>query len=89
MAIIQGKKVAEEIRSLVAREVETVQSQTGRVPGLATVLVGEDPASAVYVRNKNKTCRSLGLESFEQTLPADIPEADLLDRVRGLNRDPA
>ncbi len=56
MTLIDGKKVSAEIKEQVAAEVEKLKNQTGKVPGLAVVLVGEDPASAVYVRNKNKTC---------------------------------
>ena len=62
-----------------------MKEKTGRVPGLATVLVGDDPASAVYVRNKNKICRELGFNSFEQKLAADISEAKLLQLIKELN----
>ena len=58
-------------------------------PGLAVVLVGEDPASAVYVRNKNRETQAAGMASFEHSLPADIGEAELLALVDSLNRDPA
>ncbi|MDA0691502.1 MAG: bifunctional methylenetetrahydrofolate dehydrogenase/methenyltetrahydrofolate cyclohydrolase FolD [Nitrospinae bacterium] len=85
MSLIDGKKVAAEIKDRIGREVERLREQTGRVPGLATVLVGEDPASAVYVRNKNKTCKDLGFASFQHTLPEDTKEADLLALVAELN----
>jgi len=87
MAIIDGKKVSLEIRDRLAKEVAEVKSRTGTVPGLAVVLVGEDPASAVYVRNKNKTCQSLGFASFEHVLPEDTREEDLLALVETLNAD--
>jgi len=87
MAIIDGKKISTEIRDRLAKEVEEVKTRTGAVPGLAVVLVGDDPASAVYVRNKNKTCQSLGFASFEHVLPADTREEDLLALVEKLNAD--
>jgi len=87
MPLIDGKKVSKEIRQRIAHKVQVVKNQTGRVPGLATVLVGEDPASAVYVRNKNKTCQELGFNSFEHTLPATTKENDLLALVDELNRN--
>ena len=67
--IIDGKQVSLEIRQRVARETEEL-AKAGGVPGLATVLVGEDPASAVYVRNKNKICVEVGFRSFEHHLSA-------------------
>lgn len=85
--IIDGKHVSQEIRKRVARETEEL-AKTGRRPGLATVLVGEDPASAVYVRNKNKTCGEVGFRSFEHHLPAETKESELLKLVDDLNRNP-
>jgi len=85
MPLIDGKKVAVEIKDSIGREVERLRKQTGRVPGLATVLVGEDPASAVYVRNKNKTCKDLGFQSFQHTLPGNTTEKELLALVAALN----
>jgi methylenetetrahydrofolate dehydrogenase (NADP+)/methenyltetrahydrofolate cyclohydrolase len=70
-------------------EVERFRAATGRAPGLATVLVGEDPASAVYVRSKGKATRETGMESASHQLPADISEAELLALVGQLNADPA
>ena len=87
MPLIDGKKVATDIKDRIGLEVERVKMLAGRVPGLATVLVGEDPASAVYVRNKNKTCKTLGFQSFQHTLPEDTTEKDLLALVNGLNRN--
>lgn len=85
--IIDGKHVSQEIRKRVARETEEL-AKTGRRPGLATVLVGEDPASAVYVRNKNKACGEVGFRSFEHRLPADTKESELLKLIDDLNRNP-
>lgn len=87
MALIDGKKTAKEIRDAIGLEVQQLKAQSGNVPGLATVLVGEDPASAVYVRSKNKICKELGFISLEHTLPEDTGEKDLLALVEELNRN--
>jgi methylenetetrahydrofolate dehydrogenase (NADP+)/methenyltetrahydrofolate cyclohydrolase len=89
MQIMDGKEVASEIKNRVAREVEALKSQTGNVPGLAVVLVGEDPASNVYVKNKNKTCAAMGFQSFSHHLPVETQEQALLDLVDELNRNDA
>jgi methylenetetrahydrofolate dehydrogenase (NADP+)/methenyltetrahydrofolate cyclohydrolase len=86
--IIDGKAAAAALRADVAGEVAKFRVATGRVPGLAVVLVGEDPASAVYVRNKGRATREAGMLSFEHTLSADISEGELLDLVDKLNADP-
>ncbi len=82
-ALIDGKARAAALRAEVTTGVATM----ARAPGLAVVLVGEDPASAVYVRSKGKACREAGMESFEHRLSADTSEADLLALVRQLNVD--
>ncbi|MCL6683729.1 bifunctional methylenetetrahydrofolate dehydrogenase/methenyltetrahydrofolate cyclohydrolase FolD [Sphingomonas alba] len=87
--LIDGRAAAQEVRARVAQEVERFRAATGRAPGLATVLVGEDPASAVYVRSKGKATREAGMESVSHNLSADIGEAELLALVDQLNRDPA
>lgn len=87
--IIDGKKIAAEVREEVRQEVAALRARTGKVPGLAAVLVGDDPASATYVRSKRKACEETGIASWLHTPPADIPLADLLRLVRDLNRDPA
>jgi methylenetetrahydrofolate dehydrogenase (NADP+)/methenyltetrahydrofolate cyclohydrolase len=86
--IIDGKAVAADLRSRIATEV-TALAGTGITPGLAVVLVGEDPASEVYVRNKARQTREVGMASFEHRLPAETPEADLLALVAKLNADDA
>ena len=86
--IIDGKAAAAALRAEVAVEVTRFRAATGRAPGLAVVLVGEDPASAVYVRAKGKATLEAGMESFEHKLPADTAEADLLALVDRLNADP-
>lgn len=87
MVLIDGKKVSAEIRGRLKLETEELKNKTGRNPGLATVLVGDDPASAVYVRNKNKICKEIGFKSFEQNLPAETTEAQLLSLVKELNEN--
>jgi methylenetetrahydrofolate dehydrogenase (NADP+)/methenyltetrahydrofolate cyclohydrolase len=88
MTLIDGKKVSAEIKEQVAAEVEILKKQTGKIPGLAVVLVGEDPASAVYVRNKNKTCEKVGFQSFSHPLAADTEETKLLKLIADLNANP-
>ena len=87
MILINGKIVSAEIRNSLMKEAAELKSKTNRIPGLATVLVGEDPASAVYVRNKNKICNEIGFQSFGQNLPAETTEAQLLDHIKGLNEN--
>jgi len=87
--IIDGKAAAAALRAKVAVDVERFRAATGRAPGLAVVLVGDDPASAVYVRSKHKATVEAGMESFEHRLPADTSEAELLSLVDRLNGDPA
>ena len=83
--IIDGKKISADIRAEVAADVKKMKDQYGLTPGLAVVLVGEDPASQVYVRNKEKACEEVGFNSFKHVLPADTGEADLLKLVDELN----
>ena len=85
--IIDGKAFAATVRAKVAAHVERIKA-AGVVPGLAVVLVGEDPASGVYVRAKGKQTVEVGMASFEHKLPADTTEADLLAVVQALNADP-
>ena len=88
-ALIDGKAFAEGLRARVAEVAAQFEAKAGRKAGLAVVLVGEDPASQVYVRNKGKQTLACGMASFEHKLPADTPEADLLALVEQLNADPA
>jgi len=87
--IIDGKAFALGLRERIATQVTTFREATGRVPGLAVVLVGEDPASAVYVRNKHKATVAAGMASFEHKLSAHTSQDDLLALVDQLNADPA
>ena len=84
---IDGKAAAAAVRERVAAEVAQFERRTGRAPGLATVLVGEDPASAVYVRSKNRATAETGMASFAHNLPDTTPEDDLLQLVTDLNAD--
>src|ERR1700748_2289000 len=87
--IIDGKIIAAELRVRVADEVARVRREHQLVPGLAVVLVGNDPASEVYVRSKHKQTQAAGMASFEYKLPADVAQHDLLALIARLNRDPA
>jgi methylenetetrahydrofolate dehydrogenase (NADP+)/methenyltetrahydrofolate cyclohydrolase len=86
--IIDGKRIAAELRARVAGEVARVQRENGLTPGLAVVLVGSDPASQIYVRSKHKQTQEAGMASFEHVLPADVAQNDLLALIARLNRDP-
>ena len=87
MSIIDGKKVSSHIKDNIAAEVKILKNKTGKTPGLAVVLVGDDPASAVYVKNKNKTCKNIGFQSFEHILPKNTSEDKLLNLINELNND--
>ena len=87
--VIDGKAAAAEVRTRVAGIAAEFARRTGRRPGLATVLVGEDPASAVYVRSKGKATAEAGMASFAHKLPDTTSEAELLELVDRLNRDDA
>ena len=86
--IIDGAALSQRIREEVAQRVATLAAK-GTRPGLAVVLVGEDPASQVYVRNKVAACEKAGLHSVKEQYPADMTEAELLARIDKLNRDPS
>jgi len=86
-AIIDGKAFAAGLRARVAEGVQAFQAETGSVPGLAVVLVGEDPASAVYVRNKGKQTLEAGMNSFEHMLPPETKQQDLVALIERLNAD--
>ncbi|WP_353204528.1 bifunctional methylenetetrahydrofolate dehydrogenase/methenyltetrahydrofolate cyclohydrolase FolD [Sphingomonas sp.] len=88
-SIIDGKAFAAGLRARVGARVAAFVAASGRAPGLAVVLVGEDPASAVYVRNKGRATREAGMVSVEHRLPADVPQDALIDLVDALNADSA
>jgi methylenetetrahydrofolate dehydrogenase (NADP+)/methenyltetrahydrofolate cyclohydrolase len=85
--VIDGKAVAAAVRERVRVDVAAYEEETGRVPGLATVLVGDDPASEIYVANKRRTTEEVGMRSIHHGIEASIRQADLLDLVRGLGED--
>ncbi len=85
--VIDGRAVAAEIRARVAVEVEEFAAVAGRTPVLATVIVGDDPASKIYVANKHRACEEAGMRSVHHDLPADATEAELLDLVAALGAD--
>ena len=87
--IISGTEVAKEIRAELAVEVAELKEKHGVIPGLVTILVGENPASQSYVAAKNKTAHALGIHSEQVTLPTDTSEEDLLGIVKRYNADPA
>lgn len=84
--IIDGKSIAARVREEVREEVAALEPRD-RPPGLAVILVGDDPASQVYVRSKGKACEEAGIHSITETLPASISESQLLERIAQLNRD--
>jgi methylenetetrahydrofolate dehydrogenase (NADP+)/methenyltetrahydrofolate cyclohydrolase len=84
--IIDGKAVAREIQAEIKGEVEGLKRRWGMVPGLGVVLVGDDPASHLYVKNKEKACKEVGIRSEEHLLPASVSERDILSLIQKLNR---
>jgi len=87
--IIDGKAIAARVRGEVAREVQAFTAETGHAPGLATVLVGEDPASAVYVGGKQRACAEVGMVAFDRRLPADASFEQVAEELDTLGSDPA
>jgi methylenetetrahydrofolate dehydrogenase (NADP+)/methenyltetrahydrofolate cyclohydrolase len=88
-SIIDGKAIAARVREEVTHEVKTLVEQSSRPPGLATVLVGEDPASAVYVGGKQRACTEVGMVPFDRRLPADSTFEQIADELQSLNADAA
>ncbi len=85
--VINGVEIAKQVRGEVAEQVADLKSQHNLVPGLAVILVGDDPASAVYVRNKGRACDEAGIFSETFSLPAETPEDDVVELVNQLNGD--
>ena len=85
--IISGKLVSTEVRNSIKSEIEIFKSESGINPGLAVILVGNNPASAVYVRNKHKACLEVGINSYEITMPEETTEEELLNKIAELNAD--
>ena len=87
--IISGKYVSAEVRKSLAAQISDFKEKCGVTPGLAVILVGNDPASAVYVRNKHKGCLEVGINSYEITMGENTTEEELLCEIDRLNADPA
>jgi methylenetetrahydrofolate dehydrogenase (NADP+) / methenyltetrahydrofolate cyclohydrolase len=86
--VLDGKSAAREVRERIKTETAELKGRHGITPGLATVLVGEDPASKIYVSSKHRACEEVGFVSYAHQLPADIGEAELIALVDRLNADP-
>jgi len=86
--ILDGKAISERLRSQLQQDVASLATRHGRRPGLAVILVGNDPASEIYVRNKKNACQAVGIESFSYEEPATITQQHLLGLIGELNRDP-
>lgn len=86
--IIDGKAIAENLLNNIKARIDTRMSAGKRTPGLAVILVGADPASAIYVRNKRLACEKVGIRSVMHEIPTSISEADLLELIETLNQDP-
>ena len=86
---IDGKAKAAELSEKITAEAEALEREHGVKPGLAVIIIGEDPASQVYVRNKKRTAEGCGFKSLQHSLPADVAEQDVLDLVDSLNEDPS
>src|SRR2546421_6693828 len=86
--IIDGRAVAARVREQVSREVAQLNEQQGAAPGLATILVGEDPASAIYVANKRKACAEVGIADHHQHLPEGVSHDEVAALIEECNHDP-
>jgi methylenetetrahydrofolate dehydrogenase (NADP+)/methenyltetrahydrofolate cyclohydrolase len=87
--IIDGRSIAAQVRAGVAREVAAELERSGQAPGLATILVGDDPASAIYVASKRKACAEVGIADYHRHLPADTAQAEVAALIEQCNADPA
>ncbi|MEK2689933.1 bifunctional 5,10-methylenetetrahydrofolate dehydrogenase/5,10-methenyltetrahydrofolate cyclohydrolase [Bdellovibrio sp. GT3] len=87
MLILDGKEVSKQIRASLVPRIESFKAKNGRAPHLAVVIVGEDPASLIYVRNKKKSCELVGMTSTIHALPSDITQNELIEMIETLNND--
>ena len=85
--ILDGKAISREVRNQIKEEVEGIKEKCDLVPGLGVVLVGDDPGSHIYVRNKEKACKEVGILSKEHLLPESVSQQELIARIHSLNRD--
>ena len=88
MLILDGKKTAADVRGEISSEIREAVARGLRAPGLAVILVGEDPASQVYVRNKERACEQAGIRSLAYRLPATVSQTELLELIASLNSNP-
>ncbi len=88
MELISGKEISKAIKKDIAEEVRRIRDEDGKVPHLAAILVGEDPASETYVNNKGKSCKEVGFDSSTYRFESDVTEAELLEAVGFINKDP-
>lgn len=87
--IIDGKKIAADIRASLKERIDRVRDAKGRPPGIVVILIGDDPASQLYVRNKKRACEEIGINSRVHQLPATVTQSALLSVIEGYNHDPA
>ena len=87
MNIINGKEISQKIRQQLKEKVALLSQQKGKIPGLATILVGEDPASKVYIASKIKACQEIGMKSFHHGLPANSTQEEIIALIKKLNND--
>lgn len=85
--ILDGKKISEEIKKEIKKEIQVLENKTGKKPGLAVIIVGDDPASKVYVRSKIKACTEIGMESRLYEMSAECEETEIINKIRELNVD--
>lgn len=88
MILIDGKKISQEKREEIKERVKKIQAETGKTPGLATILVGQDPASQVYINSKIKACEDAGIKSFHRALPASSSKEEITALIKELNENP-
>jgi methylenetetrahydrofolate dehydrogenase (NADP+)/methenyltetrahydrofolate cyclohydrolase len=88
MKLIDGKKISDDKRTEIKRRVDNIRQQTGKMPGLATILVGRDPASQVYINSKIKACEHAGMKSFHHNLDGNSPQSEITALISKLNEDP-
>jgi methylenetetrahydrofolate dehydrogenase (NADP+) / methenyltetrahydrofolate cyclohydrolase len=87
-AILDGKQLAQRLQAQLAETIQTLQPKVGRPPGLAVIMIGDNPASAAYVRNKERACTQMGMASFGHQLSASVTQTEVLQLIETLNLDP-
>ena len=86
--VIDGKRIAADLRAQIGIEVADLKKKRGIIPGLAVILVGDDPASNIYVTSKGKMCKETGMESFDFRMPANVKQSELIAKIHALNQEP-